>query len=56
MPVNVKEIISQTFLELSKTKNVDKITVKDLSETCHISRQAFYYHFQDILDVIEWSV
>lgn len=43
-------------MEVSKTKSVDKITVKDLVETCHISRQTFYYHFQDILEVIEWSV
>ena len=25
-------------------------------ETCHISRQTFYYHFRDILEVIEWFV
>lgn len=43
-------------MEVSKTKSVDKITVRDLVEVCHISRQTFYYHFQDILEVIEWSV
>ena len=31
-------------------------TVKDLVEACGISRQTFYYHFQDILEVIEWSM
>lgn len=25
-------------------------------EACGISRQTFYYHFQDILEVIEWSL
>lgn len=56
LPVNMKEAIAKAFMEISKTKSVDKITVKDLVEACHISRQTFYYHFQDILEVIEWSV
>ena len=56
MPVNVKGMISDTFLQISREKSVDKITVKDLVERCGISRQTFYYHFQDILEVIEWSM
>lgn len=52
----MKATIAKAFMEVSKTKSVDKITVKDLVEACHISRQTFYYHFQDILEVIEWSV
>ena len=55
MPVNMKRMIAETFADLAKEKNVDKITVKELVEACHISRQTFYYHFQDIMDVIEWS-
>lgn len=56
MPTNMKAMIAGAFMEVSKRKSVDKITVKDLVEACHISRQTFYYHFQDILEVIEWSV
>lgn len=56
MPVNVKGMIADTFMQLSREKNVDKITVKDLVERCGISRQTFYYHFQDLLEVIEWSM
>ena len=55
MPVNVKPMIADAFLKLSKEKNIDKITVKDIVDECGISRQSFYYHFQDILEVIEWS-
>ena len=25
-------------------------------ESCNISRQTFYYHFQDITEVIEWKL
>lgn len=55
MPLPVKAKVAEAFLELCRRKSVDKITVKDLVEACGISRQTFYYHFQDILDVIEWS-
>lgn len=56
MPVDVKRMIAETFEELIKHRSIDKITVKDLVESCKISRQTFYYHFQDILDVIEWAM
>ena len=55
MPVNTKQVIFDAFMALSREKSVDKITVKDLVEACHISRQTFYYHFQDIVEVIEWA-
>ena len=54
MPVNVKNLIAETFVKLSDEKNIDKITVKDLVEACGISRQTFYYHFDDVYDLLEW--
>ena len=56
MPVNMKNIIADTFAKMVEKENVDKITVKALISECHISRQTFYYHFQDIMDVLEWSI
>lgn len=56
MPADMKSIIAETFMKMVSHKNIDKITVKSLIEECHISRQTFYYHFQDIMDVLEWSV
>ena len=55
MPVNMKDTIAEAFLAMTARKSIDKITVKDLVEACHISRQTFYYHFQDIVEVIEWA-
>lgn len=54
MPADMKSIIADAYLELTKRKSVDKITVKDLVDACDISRQTFYYHFQDIFAVLEW--
>lgn len=55
MTYRVKKDIAQSFLTLTKQKDIDKITVKDIVEECHISRQTFYYHFQDIYAVFEWA-
>jgi AcrR family transcriptional regulator len=54
MSANMKRQIAAMYLEMAKKKPVDKITVTDLVEVCDISRQTFYYHFQDLLEVIEW--
>lgn len=56
MPADMKGTIAMNFLEMAKKKEIDKITVKDLAESCNISRQSFYYHFQDIYEVLEWAV
>ena len=56
MPVDMKNIISEKFVSMASSKSIDKITVKALIQQCDISRQTFYYHFKDIMDVIEWSV
>ena len=55
MPVDMKNIIARTFANLVKQKGIYKVTVTSLIDTCHISRQSFYYHFQDIMDVVEWT-
>lgn len=56
MPVNTKAMIADTLHTIMQKKSFDKITVTELVEACNISRQTFYYHFQDILEVVEWSV
>lgn len=54
MAVDMKDVIAEKLAEISAVKNVDKITVTELVNACGISRQAFYYHFRDIMDVIVW--
>lgn len=43
-------------LKLAAKKDIDKITVKDITEECHITRQTFYYHFQDVADMLDWGL
>lgn len=49
-----KKVIAATFKELLKEKTINKITIGDIAERCGINRQTFYYHFQDIIDLVEW--
>ncbi|HIT08228.1 MAG TPA: TetR/AcrR family transcriptional regulator C-terminal domain-containing protein [Candidatus Merdivicinus faecavium] len=56
VPVDMKAVISSAFVNMVKQKGIDKVTVKALIDACHISRQTFYYHFQDLMEVIEWSL
>ncbi|MBR3148786.1 MAG: TetR family transcriptional regulator [Eubacterium sp.] len=48
MPSKTKNEIVSAFLELIEREDFDRITVTDLVEMCDISRQTFYYHFDDI--------
>lgn len=54
MPVDMKEIIAEAARKLLMDKNRKKLTVKDIVEECQITRQAFYYHFEDIPDMFRW--
>lgn len=55
MATNTKYTIIEAYISLISKKGMDKVTVKDVVESCGITRQTFYYHFQDLLDVIEWG-
>ena len=54
--MDMKEIIAEAARKLILEKKVKKLTVKDIVEECQITRQAFYYHFEGIPDMIQWSI
>ncbi len=56
MAVDMKEMIADAAKKLLFQKHNKKLTVKDIVEECHITRQAFYYHFEDIPDLLRWSM
>lgn len=53
MATKTRKAIKESFLKLASRKPVDKITVKEIVEDCGINRNSFYYHFQDLPDLIE---
>ena len=56
MCCETKVKIAATVRELLLTRPVSKITVQDVMQRADMTRQSFYYHFQDIYDVLEWDV
>lgn len=48
-----RRLIMDSFIELSAKKEFKDITVKDITTEAMINRATFYYHFEDIYDLLE---
>ena len=46
--------IANSFMEIAKKKNYRKISVSEIMSPLHVSRQSFYYYFEDVADLINW--
>ena len=53
MAAFTKLVIMRVFENLLSVKPLEKITVKDITDQCGISRNTFYYHYQDIYQVFK---
>lgn len=49
-----KKALAASLKKLLVDKPLDKITVVDIVDDCGVNRQTFYYHFQDIYDLVDW--
>ena len=52
---NTKQAIAESLKHLLLKKPITRITINDITEDCGISRMTFYYHFNDIYDLVEWA-
>ena len=50
-----KEVLAESFREIAERKDIDKITVKDITENCGYSPATFYRQFRDKYDLIAWD-
>ena len=55
MQNTTKQALEAALKNMLLKKPLDKITIQDLTSDCGISRMAFYYHFKDIYDLVEWA-
>ncbi len=55
MQNTTKQALEASLKKMLLKKPLDKITIQDLTSDCGISRMAFYYHFKDIYDLVEWA-
>lgn len=49
-----KKALANSLKQLLEHKQLNKITVTDITQQCGVNRQTFYYHFQDIYALMEW--
>lgn len=49
-----KQELSAALKQLMEQKPLEKIKVQEITDLCGIKRQTFYYHFQDIYDLLRW--
>lgn len=49
-----KHALAAALKELMAQKPIDKITIHDITGRCGIRRQNFYYHFEDVYDLMRW--
>jgi len=48
-----KKAILKAFLDLLEERPFEKITVRDIVVECGITRNTFYYHFEDVYAVLK---
>jgi probable dihydroxyacetone kinase regulator len=49
-----KNALARSLKELMAHIPLNKISVRHLVDDCGVNRQTFYYHFQDIFDLLGW--
>lgn len=47
-----RKAIKTSFIKLLNEMAFDKITVKDIVKDCGVNRNTFYYHYQDIYELL----
>lgn len=51
--LRTRKLIMDSFIELSGKKEFKDLTIKDITAEAMINRATFYYHFEDIYDLLE---
>lgn len=49
-----KRLLATSLKALMKIKSLEKISIRELTENAGVNRQTFYYHFEDIYDLLKW--
>lgn len=49
-----KKAIAAGLKEACKVKSIEKISIQDITNSCGLNRQTFYYHFQDKYELLNW--
>ena len=53
--LHTKKAFSASLKKLMQTKPLTRISVREIAEDCALNRQTFYYHFEDVYDLLHWT-
>ena len=56
MANTTKRMLSMSLKKLLSKTTLDSITIQDITDDAEVSRKTFYYHFQDIYDLLDWTL
>ncbi len=49
-----KQELAESLKDLMIKKSFEKITIKEICDSCGMNRKSFYYHFKDKYDLVNW--
>lgn len=53
MAKTTEDLLLNGFMDLITERPLDKITVQDIADYCCVNRNTFYYHYDNIYDLLE---
>ena len=52
--LQTKKKFAATLKKIMLSKKLNKITVTDIITECNVNRKTFYYHFENVYDLLKW--
>lgn len=52
--LNTKKMFANALKQMLKKKPLSKISVSEIVSDCGVNRKTFYYHFENINDLLKW--
>lgn len=49
-----KKALAASLKKLMEERTLDKISIREITEDCGVNRKTFYYHFENIYDLVNW--
>ncbi|MCH5256341.1 MAG: TetR/AcrR family transcriptional regulator C-terminal domain-containing protein [Lachnospiraceae bacterium] len=54
--LNTKKMFSEALKRALEQKPLSKISVSEIVSDCGVNRKTFYYHFENINDLLKWII
>lgn len=48
-----EKALESSVIRFLEERPLDRITIKDITDDCGVTRNTFYYHFRDVYDLLE---